>query len=94
MCIDFSCKHSSWLFLLLWVSLCLIPRKEATTKFLRDNNFLSIVRGHEAQLNGYKMSKWNGEGQFPPVITVFSAPNYCDVYKNKGAVIKFSVCNL
>ena len=24
----------------------------------------------------------------PSVITVFSAPNYCDVYKNKGAVIK------
>ena len=23
------------------------------------------------------------------VITVFSAPNYCDVYNNKGAVIKF-----
>ena len=24
------------------------------------------------------------------VITVFSAPNYCDVYKNKGAIVKFS----
>ena len=23
------------------------------------------------------------------VITIFSAPNYCDVYNNKGAVIKF-----
>jgi serine/threonine-protein phosphatase 2B catalytic subunit len=23
------------------------------------------------------------------VITVFSAPNYCDVYNNKGAIIKF-----
>ena len=22
------------------------------------------------------------------ILTVFSAPNYCDVYKNKGAVIK------
>ena len=27
---------------------------------------------------------------FPGVITVFSAPNYCDVYNNKGSVIKFS----
>ena len=26
---------------------------------------------------------------FPSVITIFSAPNYCDVYNNKGAVIKF-----
>lgn len=23
------------------------------------------------------------------MITIFSAPNYCDVYNNKGAVIKF-----
>lgn len=25
----------------------------------------------------------------PTVITVFSAPNYCDFYNNKGAIIKF-----
>lgn len=36
------------------------------------------------------MYRWNGNEQFPCVITVFSAPNYCDAYKNKGAVIKFS----
>jgi serine/threonine-protein phosphatase 2B catalytic subunit len=24
------------------------------------------------------------------VITIFSAPNYCDCYGNKGAIIKFS----
>ena len=23
------------------------------------------------------------------MITIFSAPNYCDVYNNKGAIIKF-----
>lgn len=34
------------------------------------------------------MHRWNG-GEFPVVITIFSAPNYCDVYNNKGAVIKF-----
>merc|ERR1719203_568646 len=26
---------------------------------------------------------------FPSVITIFSAPNYCDVYNNKGAILKF-----
>merc|ERR1719197_2336669 len=26
---------------------------------------------------------------FPTVITIFSAPNYCDVYNNKGAILKF-----
>jgi serine/threonine-protein phosphatase 2B catalytic subunit len=68
-----------------------VDRKEAVNRFLRENNLLSIVRGHEAQLDGYKLHKWNGPAEFPCVITVFSAPNYCDAYKNKGAVIKFSV---
>ena len=35
------------------------------------------------------MHKWNGPTEFPTVITIFSAPNYCDVYNNKGAIIKF-----
>jgi len=35
------------------------------------------------------MYKWNSNVEFPSVITIFSAPNYCDVYNNKGAVIKF-----
>jgi hypothetical protein len=36
------------------------------------------------------MHKWSGS-DFPLVITIFSAPNYCDIYNNKGAVIKFDV---
>ena len=39
------------------------------------------------------MHKWNGPSEFPVVITIFSAPNYCDVYNNKGAIIKFEVNN-
>lgn len=35
------------------------------------------------------MHKWNTKSGFPVVITIFSAPNYCDVYNNKGAIIKF-----
>ena len=61
----------------------------AANEFLKRNKLLSIVRAHEAQLDGYKLHKWNGESEFPTVITVFSAPNYCDVYNNKGAIIKF-----
>jgi serine/threonine-protein phosphatase 2B catalytic subunit len=37
------------------------------------------------------MHKWKGETSFPVVITIFSAPNYCDIYNNKAAVIKFEV---
>lgn len=49
-----------------------------------------MLRAHEAQLDGYKMYRWKGHTEFPVVITIFSAPNYCDVYNNRGAVIKFS----
>merc|ERR1712151_514707 len=50
---------------------------------------LSVIRAHEAQLEGYKMHKTNPSTGFPSVITIFSAPNYCDVYNNKGAILKF-----
>ncbi len=33
------------------------------------------------------MHRWGGQSAFPSVITVFSAPNYCGTYNNKGAVI-------
>ena len=62
---------------------------EALNRFLRRNELLSIIRGHEAQLDGYKMHRWNGNHEFPAVITIFSAPNYCDIYNNKAAIIKF-----
>jgi len=52
---------------------------------------MSIIRGHEAQANGFNMHKWNGKEAFPPVITIFSAANYCDSYNNKGAIIIFDV---
>lgn len=39
------------------------------------------------QLLGYNMHRWEGEKKFPIVVTVFSAPNYCGSYKNKGAVV-------
>lgn len=54
---------------------------------LKKNNFLSIIRAHQVQIDGYKMHRWGGNAAFPSVITVFSAPNYCGTYSNKGAVI-------
>ena len=60
---------------------------QASLKFLKKNKLLTVFRGHEAQLDGYKMHNWD-TSTFPSVITVFSAPNYCDVYRNKGAIVK------
>ena len=62
----------------------------AVNAFLKKSKLLSILRAHEVQIDGYKMHKWNGSTGFPVVITIFSAPNYCDVYNNKGAVVKFN----
>jgi serine/threonine-protein phosphatase 2B catalytic subunit len=48
-----------------------------------------VIRAHEAQVDGYKMQMVNRSSGIPRVITIFSAPNYCDVYKNKAACLKF-----
>ncbi|XP_075591219.1 uncharacterized protein LOC142598147 [Dermatophagoides farinae] len=57
----------------------------AVQEFLQQNNFLCIIRAHEAQALGFKLGKESPETDFPTVITIFSAPNYCDVYANKAA---------
>uniref|UniRef100_A0A0K6SBC8 Serine/threonine-protein phosphatase n=1 Tax=Chromera velia CCMP2878 TaxID=1169474 RepID=A0A0K6SBC8_9ALVE len=62
---------------------------DAAKGFLDKNSLLSVIRAHEAQLEGYKMHTVNTKTGFPTVITIFSAPNYCDCYNNKGAVLKF-----
>lgn len=62
-------------------------RHEAVTKFLENNNLLSIIRAHEAQFEGFKAYIWQ-KSVFPQVITLFSAPNYCGTYANKGAVMR------
>ena len=62
---------------------------KALLPYLSGNNLVSVIRAHEAQLEGFKMYKWNKKIDFPSCVTVFSAANYCDVYGNKGAIIKF-----
>ena len=56
----------------------------ASCEFLQRNNMLSIIRAHEAQDAGYKMYRKSSATGFPSLITIFSAPNYLDVYGNKG----------
>lgn len=55
--------------------------------FLKRNNLLCIVRGHEVQQRGYRTYRpFRG---IPSVVTIFSAPNYCDEYRNLGAILRF-----
>lgn len=56
---------------------------DITEKFLKLNNLSLIVRSHEVKDEGYALEHGG------KVITIFSAPNYCDQVGNKGAFIRF-----
>merc|ERR1719197_1225252 len=56
--------------------------KDVTENFLRMNNLKMVVRSHEVKDEGYEVEH-NGQ-----LVTVFSAPNYCDQMGNKGAFIR------
>ncbi|ELP84857.1 serine/threonine protein phosphatase 2B catalytic subunit A1, putative [Entamoeba invadens IP1] len=58
----------------------------AVRRFLARNDIVCIVRGHEVQKSGCKMN-FEGCSETPVTITIFSAPNYCDVYSNDAAVL-------
>ena len=60
--------------------------KRPVNAFLEKEGLRSIIRAHECKKRGYKEHRWNGADEFPPVITVFSAPNYCGDHDNLGAV--------
>lgn len=61
--------------------------KKPTQKLLDRNNLISVIRAHQVKIEGYMMHRWDGENSFPHVITIFSAPNYCDYYSNKASVL-------
>lgn len=57
--------------------------------FLDLNGLSMIIRAHEVQDKGYNLMKhYRGH---PSVITIFSAPSYCDAYQNDGAFIEFDM---
>lgn len=61
---------------------------DVTKKFLQENNLDLVVRSHEVKDEGYEVEH---DGK---LITVFSAPNYCDQMGNKGAFIRFEAPDL
>lgn len=56
---------------------------DVTHRFLDANGLDLIVRSHEMKDEGYEVG---ADGR---LITIFSAPNYCDQMGNKGAYITF-----
>ncbi|CAA2963612.1 serine threonine- phosphatase 5 isoform X2 [Olea europaea subsp. europaea] len=61
---------------------------DVTKRFLQDNKLDLVVWSHEVKDEGYEIEH---DGK---LITVFSAPNYCDQMGNKGAFIRFEALDL
>jgi len=56
---------------------------DVTANFLERNGLKLVVRSHEVKDAGYELEAGG------KLITVFSAPNYCDQMGNKGALLRF-----
>jgi serine/threonine-protein phosphatase 5 len=56
---------------------------DVAAKFLEKNGLKLLVRAHEVKQEGFE---YQAGGK---VVTVFSAPNYCDQMGNKGAYCRF-----
>lgn len=55
--------------------------------FLIENSLLAIIRAHEVVPNGLLTYENGSLSQFPVLLSLFSAPNYCDVFNNTAAII-------
>ncbi len=82
---------------ILWSDPCRLPGRQPSKrgvgmsfgpdiaeKFLSENGLDLLIRSHEVKQNGYEIEP-NGK-----VVTLFSAPNYCDQMGNKGAFVKLT----
>ena len=62
----------------------------ALCRFLNSNGLSCLIKAHEVHEKGHKMGPVNlgSTSRLPSYISIFSAPNYCDVYRNKGAFLQ------
>merc|ERR1711870_134076 len=58
--------------------------EDVTSDFLQTNGLDLVIRSHEMCEEGYSVEHGG------KLVTVFSAPNYCDQMGNKGAFIRLS----
>lgn len=54
---------------------------DITEDFLKTNDLSLVIRSHEMKDNGYEIEHGGA------LVTIFSAPNYCDQMGNKGAFL-------
>ena len=59
---------------------------DVVKNFLKDNKLVKLVRSHECKSEGYEI--------IGDVITVFSAPNYCDSMGNLGGILQLKGDNI
>eukprot|EP01104_Vermistella_antarctica_P019619 TRINITY_DN777_c0_g1_i1.p1 TRINITY_DN777_c0_g1~~TRINITY_DN777_c0_g1_i1.p1 ORF type:complete len:666 (+),score=151.32 TRINITY_DN777_c0_g1_i1:299-2296(+) len=65
--------------------------RKAVEEFLQKNGLSCIVRAHEVQRFGFHEHRFRDhERDLAMVITVFSAPNYCDTYQNRSAFLRIT----
>lgn len=57
---------------------------DITKRFCEENELDMVIRSHEAKAEGYEIE---ADGR---LVTVFSAPNYCDQTGNLGGYIRFN----
>jgi diadenosine tetraphosphatase ApaH/serine/threonine PP2A family protein phosphatase len=57
----------------------------AISEFVEQLNLVSVIRAHEVQKAGFKEHRFHKQRAHAYMVTVFSAPNYCDMYNNKAA---------
>ncbi|KAL7711927.1 Serine/threonine-protein phosphatase [Entamoeba marina] len=62
--------------------------------FLSKNDLICVVRAHQVMEEGFKLHYFLQNTDIPPCITVFSAPNYCDMYQNKASILKINQENI
>ncbi|VEU22886.1 DEKNAAC103986 [Brettanomyces naardenensis] len=58
---------------------------DVTKKFCDKNHLRKVIRSHEVRDGGYEIEH---DGR---LVTVFSAPNYCDSQNNLGAVVELTL---
>eukprot|EP01103_Thecamoeba_quadrilineata_P002841 TRINITY_DN12704_c0_g1_i1.p1 TRINITY_DN12704_c0_g1~~TRINITY_DN12704_c0_g1_i1.p1 ORF type:complete len:757 (+),score=187.42 TRINITY_DN12704_c0_g1_i1:31-2271(+) len=71
--------------------------RASAEQFLRDNDVQMIIRGHEVKEVGYEYYWYLKDREIgvekckqePLILTVFSAPNYCDKYQNLASYLRW-----